>query len=147
MRMFPGLPSKSSRWPGKPSRKRTTFHNIRHGFQTSPYCHGLLPHRSTTKWKPFLCLIFHPYINTFPSFQETIMEIPSPNFCTYKGSEWSCPHKLFLNFLRTNNSCCKAKWPSSKTPYTEIVEKIDTEILYLHHHHHHHHHHWFSTLI
>jgi hypothetical protein len=31
------------------------------------------------------------------------MEIPTPNFCTYKGSAWSCPHKLFLNFLRTNN--------------------------------------------
>jgi len=63
------------------------------------------------------------------------MEIPTSNFCTYKGSARPRPHKLFLNFQRTNNSCCKAKRPSSTTPYTENAQKTDTEILYLHHHH------------
>jgi hypothetical protein len=49
--------------------------------------------------------------------------------------------QTFLNFVAIRNSCCKAKWPSSVTSHSEIVEKTDREVLYLPYHH------WFITYV
>jgi hypothetical protein len=48
-----------------------------------------------------------------------------------KESAQLCPHKFLLHLVIIKNSCHDAKWPRRMTPYSEIADGINIEILCL----------------
>jgi hypothetical protein len=48
-----------------------------------------------------------------------------------KESAQLCPHKFLLHLVTIKNSCHNAKWPRRMTPYSEIADRSNIEILCL----------------